>query len=314
MIETAAVIGAGTMGKNIALVFAAGGLPVRLYDACPEVLQTAKEHIKKELFLLSDYELLSAKTIPEILDRIILCGDLKPAVWDIDYILEAVPENLKLKQELFKSLDKYCRGDSILSSNTSSLDFYEIIKFVSDERKKYCMLCHWYHPAHIIPLAELSFFGNMPETIYLSVETLYSRLGKQTVKVLKDIPGLIANRIQQSIAREVFSLIEQGAASPKDIDKALKFGPAFRYAASGQLETADMGGLDIWCTVADNLLPAMDSKAEANPVLRQKVISGQLGFKTGGGFFKYPPETAAKQKDAFNRRLITQLKASKHYI
>ena len=176
------------------------------------------------------------------------------------------------------------------------------------------MVCHWYNPAHLMPVAELSFFGNMPEAIYAEVAALYQAIGKQTVKVLKDVPGLVANRIQQGVAREVFSLIQNGVAAPEDIDKALKFGPAFRYATTGQLEVADFGGLDIWCVVGDNLLKEMDNSKEANPVLREKVKEGKLGLKSGAGFFDYPPEKVADIKRQFMRKLINQLKASAFYV
>jgi 3-hydroxybutyryl-CoA dehydrogenase len=185
---------------------------------------------------------------------------------------------------------------------------------VSPARKTRMMVCHWYNPAHLMPIAELSFFGNMPEEVYKEVEALYTKAGKQTVKVLKDVPGLVANRIQQGVAREVFSIIEQGIAAPEDVDKALKFGPAFRYATTGQLEVADMGGLDIWCTVGDNLLAVMDNRQSANPLLREKVATGKLGMKSGEGFFAYPPEKVSELKNKFNRKLIKQLQVCKNYI
>jgi len=219
-----------------------------------------------------------------------------------------------LKQELFAQLDKLCKPSAILASNTSSLALMDMIANISEERKKRTMVCHWYNPAHLMPIAELSFFGKMEEDIFSEVEELYRQAGKQTVKVLKDVPGLVANRIQQGVAREVFSLIEEGIASPKDIDKALKFGPAFRYATTGQLEVADMGGLDIWCTVGDNLLAVMDNRQEANPILREKVREGKLGMKSGQGFFTYPEDKINEIKNEFNKKLIIQLKTSQNYI
>ena len=176
------------------------------------------------------------------------------------------------------------------------------------------MVCHWYNPAHLMPIAELSLFGNMDKETFCEVKDLYEKAGKQVVRVLKDVPGLVANRIQQGVAREVFSLIEKGIALPEDIDKALKFGPAFRYATTGQLEVADMGGLDIWATVGDNLLKVMDNSQKASPILWEKVKEGKLGIKTGEGFFSYPEEKIQDIKNEFNKRLITQLKASKKYI
>lgn len=165
-----------------------------------------------------------------------------------------------------------------------------------------------------MPLVELSFFGNMDEETFNQVRTLYNQAGKQTCKVKKDVPGMVANRIQQGVAREAFSLMEMDIADPEDIEIALKFGPAFRYATTGQLEVADMGGLDIWCTVGDNLLSVMDNSKEANPILRKKVEEGKLGMKNGEGFFKYPKEEVQEKKNAFNRKLIIQLKASKNYV
>jgi 3-hydroxybutyryl-CoA dehydrogenase len=111
----------------------------------------------------------------------------------------------------------------------------------------------------------------------------------------------VANRIQQGVAREVFSIIEQGIAEPADVDKALKFGPAFRYATTGQLEVADFGGLDIWCVVGDNLLKVMDNSQQANVLLREKVKEGKLGIKSGEGFYKYAPEEIPEIRKKFMR-------------
>ena len=152
------------------------------------------------------------------------------------------------------------------------------------------MVCHWYNPAHLIPIAELSHFGNMSEEVLDEVYELYLRAEKQPVKVLKDIPGLIANRMLHALAREVFSLIEMGAASPEDIDKALKFGPGFRSATTGMLEVADMGGLDVWCTVENTLFKELSNSDRACGMMQDKVAAGKLGLKTGEGFFSYPEE------------------------
>lgn len=314
MIRNITVLGAGTMGHGIAETFAMHGYDVNLYETSEKIRNSAKETMRAELDFLAENELIEKSDIDGILNRITIHSDIKAAVENADYVIEAVPEIIELKQAIFKEIDEYCKESTIFASNTSSLALNEMMKVVSDERKKRMMVCHWYNPPHIMPIAELSYFGNMPEEIYKEVEELYNKAGKQTVKVLKDIPGLVANRIQQGVAREVFSLIEQGVASPADIDKALKFGPAFRYATTGQLEVADMGGLDIWCIVGDNLLSVMDNSKEANPVLREKVKEGKLGLKSGEGFFEYPEDKIVELKNEFNKRLIVQLKTSKNYI
>ena len=185
---------------------------------------------------------------------------------------------------------------------------------VSEDRKQRMLVNHMFNPAHLIPLVELSFFGNMPEEIYQEVEALYLSIQKQPVRVVKDVPGLVANRIMQGVAREVFSLVEQGVADAADIDRALKFGPAFRYATTGQLEVSDFGGLDIWCIVGDNLLKAMDNSQCANKLLRQKVSEGKLGVKSGEGFYHYDADQVAAIKKNFMKKLILQLKVSQNYM
>lgn len=314
MIKNIAILGAGTMGHGIAEAFAMYGFPVNLYEVNENLRNTVKDIIKKELLFMAENDLIESNEVDKILENITLYDNLEVCVKDVDYVIEATPEIIELKQELFKEIDGYCKKETIFASNTSSLALSEMMKFVSEDRKQRMMVCHWYNPAHLLPIAELSYFGNMSEEVYQEVEKLYKKAGKQTVKVLKDIPGLVANRIQQGIAREVFSLIEMGVAAPEDIDKALKFGPAFRYATAGQLEVADMGGLDIWCTVGDNLLSVMDNSKEANAILRQKVEEKKLGLKSGEGFFEYPQDNINEIKNEFNKRLIIQLKTSKNYV
>lgn len=314
MIKTIAVIGAGTMGHGIAVSFALHGYPVNLYDTDAGALARAKDLIRQELALMAEEEFIAADAIAPTLDRIATSTDLAATVADRDYVIEAAPERLELKQQLFKDLDGLCKPDCIFASNTSSLPLEGMSALLPPERKKRILVNHWYNPGHLMPLVELSFFGNMPAEIFREVEALYSSIRKQTAKVLKDIPGLVANRIQLGLAREVFWLIENGVAEPADIDIALKFGPAFRYATTGQLEVADFGGLDIWCTVGDNLLKVMDNSTEANPLLRQKVKEGKLGIKSGEGFFTYPSDKVAEIRDRFMRKLIHQLKASQYYV
>ena len=313
MIAKIGVIGAGTMGHGIAEFFALAGLDVRLYDVDEAALAKARSLVAEELRLLVEEDYVTAADAEAALRRIVTTTDLAVAAGGRDYVIEAAPEKLALKHELFRRLDAVMDPETILASNTSSLPLEAMAAEMSPARKARFMVCHWYNPGHLMPIVELSFFGNMPAEIYEEVEALYRRSGKQTVKVLKDVPGLVANRIQQGVAREVFSLIERGIAEPADIDRALKFGPAFRYATTGQLEVADFGGLDIWCVVGDNLLKDMDNSTEANPVLRAAVKEGRLGVKSGEGFFSYPPETVADKRRQFMRRLVHQLKASTFY-
>ena len=313
MIRTIGILGAGTMGHSIAVAFAMHGFPIALYEPNAQRRNTVMGDIKAALDLLVANDYLAASAVPGALGGITLHDDLATAVKDCDYVIESAPENLKLKQDLFQELDALCRPDAILASNTSSLPLNEMMAAVSPARRERMIVNHWFNPAHLIPLVEMSCFGNMPAAIFREVEELYAKIRKRTIRIRKDVPGLVANRIMQGVAREVFSLVEQGVAEPEDIDKALKFGPAFRYATTGQLEVADFGGLDIWCLVGDNLLKAMDASTGANPLLRAKVKEGKLGVKSGEGFYKYDPSEVGTIKKNFMERLIRQLKTSESY-
>ncbi|MFP3154700.1 3-hydroxyacyl-CoA dehydrogenase NAD-binding domain-containing protein [Lachnospiraceae bacterium ZAX-1] len=313
MIQTIAVIGAGTMGHAIAGCFAMYGYTVHVSETFEAVLSSCKDKIRAQYEFLKKEGMEYPIDIDASLGNITLYDNHEQAVADADYIIEAIPEDLELKLQLFDDLDKFCKEDAIFASNTSSLSFESMTARLSPQRKARALVCHWYNPAHIMPLVELSFFGNMKEDVYKEVEELYQTIEKRPVRIRKDIPGLVANRIQQAIAREVFSLIEMEAADPKDIDAALKFGPAFRYATAGQLEVADFGGIDIWSTVGGNLLPVMDNSTWASPILKQKVQEKKLGFKSGEGFFTYPEEKKKEIQEAFHHRLLTQLKASRSY-
>lgn len=313
MIKNISVIGAGTMGHGIAEVFAMYNYKVSIYDRNRKNHENVIEEIKNELEFMAEENYIEKEIIEIALSNIRIFSNLEEAVKNADYVIESIPEILELKQELFNELDKICPKHTILSSNTSSLSLSKLIENISVERKKRIMICHWYNPAHLMPIIELSYFGNMPEEIFSDVYELYISIEKQPISVKKDIPGMIANRMLHALAREAFHLIEIDAVSSKDIEKALKYGPGFRSATTGVLESADLGGLDIWCAVEDNLFKELNNSKKASDLLKEKVNNKKLGLKTEEGFFKYPKEIKEKIKKDFFRRLITQLKASKNY-
>lgn len=313
MIKNISVIGAGTMGHGIAEVFAMYNYKVSIYDRNRKNHENVIEEIKNELEFMAEENYIEKEIIEIALSNIRIFSNLEEAVKNADYVIESIPEILELKQELFNELDKICPKHTILSSNTSSLSLSKLIENISVERKKRIMICHWYNPAHLMPIIELSYFGNMPEEIFSDVYELYLSIEKQPISVKKDIPGMIANRMLHALAREAFHLIEIDAVSSKDIEKALKYGPGFRSATTGVLESADLGGLDIWCAVEDNLFKELNNSKKASDLLKEKVNNKKLGLKTEEGFFKYPKEIKEKIKKDFFRRLIIQLKASKNY-
>ncbi|WP_315785328.1 MULTISPECIES: 3-hydroxyacyl-CoA dehydrogenase family protein [unclassified Bradyrhizobium] len=313
MLQRIGVIGGGTMGRGIAACFALHGFSVNLVEPSAAQRATIRSEVADGFRLLVDENFVDADTAGAASDRIALFEALAPAVQDRDFIVEAAPEKMELKQALLAEIDALAPADAIFATNTSSLPLAPMIAALPETRQVRTLVTHWYNPPLLMPLVEISAFGNMPSDLLEEVATLHRQIGKRVAKVAKDVPGLIANRIQQAIAREVFSLIEQGVADAADIDTALKFGPAFRYAATGQLEVSDFGGLDIWLTVGDNLLAVMDASKQASPLLRRKVAEGKLGVKSGEGFYRYDPSSTSAVRRAFLGRLITQLKASRTY-
>lgn len=313
MIQKIAVLGAGTMGHGIAHTFSRHGYPVRIYEPFEPVRQSAPQKIREELQFMVDEAYISAPEMERAIQGILITGDLAEAVSDADYVIEACPENMELKQRLFAELDALCPEHTVLSTNTSSLKLGKIIRLLPAGRQSRCMVCHWYNPAYLLPIAELSMFGNMEAAVFQEVYELYVACGKQPVRVLKDITGMIANRLLHAQAREAFYLLEMGAALPEDIDRALKYGPCFRNATTGMLEVADMGGLDVWLAGEDNMFPALSNADRACESMRRLVEEGHLGVKTGKGFFEYPEEQREEIQKDFYRRLIVQLKASQSY-
>lgn len=314
MIKTVAVLGAGTMGHSIANNIASHGIPVNLYESFDQVRKTVKDRIKGELEIMVAEGYFPESKIEEMLDNITLYKDLEPAVKDVDFVIEALPEILELKQDLLEQLDQICRPDTILASNTSSLKLWDMAEKISEERKAKILIAHCYNPAHLIPIIELSFFGNMSEEDFNEVRDLFLRCEKAPVKVLKDVTGMVANRLLHAQAREAFYLIDQGIAEAEDVDRALMFGPCFRNATTGMLECADMGGLDVWYAAERNFFPDLAANKEPSETMKKLVEEGHFGIKTGKGFYDYPEETKAKALEDFNKRLITQLKACRYYM
>ncbi len=314
MIQRTAVLGAGTMGHAIANNIASHGIPVSLYDISEDVRETVKDRIKGELEIMAEEGYFPESGIRETMDHITICRELAPAVKDADLVIEAIPEDLELKQNLFRQLDGLTRPDCILASNTSSLKLRDLTAKIPAGRKAKFLITHCYNPAHLIPIIELSYFGNMSEEDYNEVRDFFLRCEKAPIKVLKDVPGMVANRLLHAQAREAFYLIDQGIAEPEDVDRALIFGPSFRNATTGMLACADMGGLDVWHIAEGNLFPDLADNKAPSGTMKKLVEEGNYGIKTGKGFYDYPEESRQQTADAFNRRLIAQLKTCRDFM
>jgi 3-hydroxybutyryl-CoA dehydrogenase len=283
-IKTVAVIGAGVMGAGIAQVFAQEGFSVILNDVGDEVLKSAGERIQGNLTLLQRAGVLSKKSVNEAVGRIRYTAELS-GDHGADLVMEAVPEKLDIKQELFKKLDGAFSPEIILATNTSGISITRIASVTKNPGRVVGM--HWWNPPYIIPVIEVIKGEQTREEIVDTVRELIERLHKRPVLVNRDVPGFLGNRMQYALMREAVSLLEEGVASAEDIDTMVKAGFGFKFPVIGPLETIDMAGMDIFYNVSGYLYKELDSTTEAQRVVCEKVKQNKLGMKTGEGFYDY---------------------------
>lgn len=276
-LEHALVVGAGVMGHAVAQVFAQAGIDVDLVDVDEKALTRAMSLIPSNLATLAEFGWVPDAEIPDILARIRPSMDLAVAAKDAGFVTEAVDEVPDIKQEVFAQLDEFCSPDTILASNTSSLDIFKIARIKRPER---LITAHWFAPPHIIPLVEVTGGPNTASSVVTATAELMRRLGKRPLVMNQFIPAFIVNRIQNGIARAVWEMLEQGWATPEQIDLAVKTSLGIRLPIVGVVQTVDFTGLDV---VAD----IMRARGSVTPMIEEKVTQGHLGAKTSKGLYDY---------------------------
>ena len=308
-IRQIAVVGAGLMGHGIAQVFAQKDYPVTLYDLNHAILERALYQIRSNLETFVEVGLETKERVSKVLSNIRGSVDLREAVKGAHFVIEAAPEDLILKMNIFEELDRYCPRKAILASNTSTLPLSEIGKKVQNKGR--LVVTHWFNPPYIIPTVEVVRGKTTSQEVFEISSRLMGRIGKRPVKILKDIPGFLINRIQTAMSREILSLIEQGVAEPEDIDVAVKGSFGLRLAVVGPLATMDMGGLDVLYKGMKYLYPFLDKSTDVQKILEEKIERGEFGLKTGKGFFKYQQEETLallKYRKERDRKLLSLLK------
>lgn len=281
-IKTIAVIGAGTMGRGIAHVAALGGYRTILEDLLPNALRRAESEIRNNLDKAVELGKVSSGDAQAAVGRLEYAGSVEDAAREADLIIEAVPEELESKIEIFTLLDKVCRPGTILASNTSSLSITEIAGVTYRAAK--CVGMHFFNPVHKMKLIEIVRASQTDdETITATVE-VGKRMGKEIV-VIKESPGFITSRINAMIGNEAFYMLGEGIASAEDIDKALKLG---LNHPMGPFELVDLVGLDTRLHILDYLHRTLGEKYKPAPLLVEYVQEGRLGRKVGKGVYEYP--------------------------
>lgn len=300
-INKISVIGAGLMGHGIAQVFALNGYQVNLLDTQDDILSAAVAKIRSNLQLMAQKGIGQPENIEPALDRITLTSDLSKAA-EAQFVVEAVSENLELKQKVFQDLDAICSQDTILTSNTSVISITEIA-----EKSKYrqrILGTHFWNPPYLIPLVEVIKGDETSEQTMDTTFDLLSAVGKHPVRVNRDVPGFVGNRLQHALWREAISIVENGIAEPAVVDEVVKFGFGLRLPILGPLENADMVGLDLTLAIHDYILKHIEKSPGPSPLLKEKVKKGDLGFKSGKGFQEWPPEEVKKSQKRLQEYLL----------
>jgi len=279
-----AVIGAGLMGHGIAQVFGLAGHDVTVTDTHAPTLASAKDRILANLKALND----DVKAV----ERIRICPGLAEAVADADFIVEAVREDLGVKQQLFAEIERAARPDVILASNTSVIPITAIMGGLNDRAR--ALGTHWWNPPYLVPLVEvIATEWTAPAAIDFTLKLL-AEVGKTPVHVKKDVPGFVGNRLQHALWREAISLIENDICDAATVDTVIKAAFGRRLAVLGPLENADLVGTDLTLAIHRTVLPAIDARPGPSPYLEKLVAQGKLGMKTGEGFRTWTPEQQAE--------------------
>jgi 3-hydroxybutyryl-CoA dehydrogenase len=292
-----AVVGAGLMGHGIAQVFALAGHDVTITDAVAKNLETVNSRIAANLRDLGDDESAASRVTP--------CADFAAAVRDADCVVEAVSEDLPLKQNLFAEIERHVRPDTILASNTSVIPITAIMQGLN--KRERALGTHWWNPPFLVPLVEvIGTEWTSPQAIAWTME-LHQAAGKQPAHVKKDVPGFIGNRLQHALWREAISLVEHGICDAETVDAVIKASFGRRLAVLGPLENADLVGTDLALAIHNTVLPAIESRPAPSPYLKKLVADGKLGFKSGEGFRKW----SAEQQVALRAKVFAHLKTTR---
>lgn len=289
-----AVIGAGLMGHGIAWRLAAAGHHVRIQDSNTAALEGLKTRLDEISALLG--------VDAGLTERVTGGSELAWAVSEADFVIEAAPERLGLKQALFEEFEKLAPERAVLCTNTSALPITAIAERVGD--KKRVVGTHFWNPPHLVPLVEVVLMGEDNRPAAQDATTLLQRAGWHPVLVCRDIPGFIGNRLQHALKREAIALVAAGVCDAKTVDDVVKLGFGARLAVLGPLEQSDLVGLDLTKAIHDVLIPDLDTTPHSHPFLDELVARGELGMKSGKGFRSWSEEDASAARERLRNFLV----------
>lgn len=304
-IKNITIFGPGMMGSGIAQVFAGcEDLSVTIFIR-EKFEYEGLDKIKANLSVLKEKEIITEEDIKGIFSRIKTTEDFEEAVKDADFVIECIPENMEMKQDLFARVEKLCKENTILATNTSVMSITEIAQKTNNKTR--VIGTHFWNPPYLIPLVEVVKSDYTSDEVFDVTYDLLKKVNKKPVKVNKDVPGFLANRLQHALWREAISIVENGIADAATVDEAVKYGFGLRLPHLGPMENADMVGLDLTYSIHDYILKDLENSKEPSPILKEKFEKGELGFKTGSGFQSWTEEEIKKSNEGLREYLIKVL-------
>jgi 3-hydroxybutyryl-CoA dehydrogenase len=298
-----AIIGAGLMGHGIAQVFATAGHDVVVVDIDDKVLSTVPDRISASLAELG------IESGP-VLGRIKLDGCAKSAVLDCSVVVEAAPESLKLKQTIFKEIAEKAPATALLASNTSTIPITEIGRDLPDDVRRRLVGLHWWYPAALIPLVEVIATDSLAPEYFDRAFQLMKSIGKEPVRINRDIPGFVGNRLLHALNREALSLVDSGVCDAETIDRVIKLSFGRRFPVLGPMEGIDLVGLELVRSVHKILFPSLENSTEASPLLDRLIDRHKLGMRTGEGLQRWTPEKIAETKSHLSCHLLAMARGT----
>ena len=295
------VIGAGLMGHGIALNFALGGYDVYLNDTTDESLEKALESVGTSLETMKSVGLADEASAAAVPGRIHTSTSMEETVADVDFVVEAVFEDMEVKHQVFARLDELSPERTILSSNTSSFMSSQLAP--ATKRPDKVVVANWWNPPYLLPLVEIV---RGPQTSDHTIDTtagLFTKLGKQPVVLQKESVGFIGNRMQFALLREAISIVEQGIASAEDVDLVVTSSFGRRLAVAGPFEVFDLAGWDTISHIIDQLFPLIESSPDSPALINDKVERGEFGVKSGKGFYNWSDDAVAELRGRVGRAL-----------
>ena len=293
-VRRVAVLGLGTMGHGIAQTFALAGFEVACFDESTSARNSLCERVGDNLAAFVSGGLIDREAVEPTLARLRVTGTPEEALSDAQFVTEAIPEDLALKQAVLAQIEQITSPGTILASNSSSFPISQSGCLLRHPER--AIVTHWFNPPHLTPVVEVVPGPKTSDVAVATTTRLLNDIGKQPIRLRHELPGFLVNRIQVAIQREVWDLLDRGVASAEEIDAAIRGTIGFRFAALGPLEIYDFGGLDIQLATYRNLVPQIRGDTIIPAVIERLAADGRLGAKSGKGFYDYPPERLAARR------------------